>query len=66
MFLWRLYIVALTALAVPIGGLWLQLWHIGAGLKWVDTNPDTLAIATLSVGVSALLAFLVTNAAVRS
>jgi len=59
---WRLYFVAMVALAVPVGGLWIQLWQVCATLKWLEPEPDVLALATLSIGVSGALALLVTRA----
>ena len=63
---WRLYPVAMAALAVPVGGLWLQLWQVCATLKWLEREPDTLALTTLSLGVSGILALLVTRARARA
>ena len=61
MFRWRIYLITSLVLAPPIAGLWLQAWHIGVGLKWLEPEADFLVIASLSVGVSALLALFVTR-----
>lgn len=69
MFRWHFYIVytvTMAGLALPISVLWLHAWHVGAGLKWLEPEPDMLAITVLSIGASALLAVLVTKAAARS
>jgi hypothetical protein len=66
MFRVRIYLVAMVVLALPLGGLWLHAWDIAVGLKWLEPEPNMLAIAALSVGVSALLALLVTRSLARS
>lgn len=66
MFRWRIYLVAMVVLAFPLGGLWLHAWYIGVGLKWLELEPDMLAIAALSLGSSAFLALLITGMIARS
>lgn len=55
MVIWRLQLFASAALAVPIGGLWLHLWQIGRGLKWLEPEPNLLAIAAMSIAISGFL-----------
>ena len=66
MFRWRTYLVATAALALPLSGLWLHAWHIAVGLDWLESEPNVLAIAALSIGVSGFLAILLTKATVKS
>lgn len=66
MFSWRIYLFTTAALALPFSGLWLHAWHIGVGLKWLEPEPDMLAITALSIAASALLAAFVTKTVARS
>jgi len=66
MFRWRIYLVTIAALALPISGFWVHAWYIGVGLKWLEPETDLLVIVSLSVGASALLALFVTRSIARS
>ena len=66
MFRWRIYLVTIVVLALPISRFWLHARHLGVGLKWLEPEADLLAIAALSVGASTLLALFVTRSIARS
>ena len=53
---WRLYLFSMAAFVVPLSGFWLHLWQVGGGLKWLEPEPDLLAIMAISIAVSAFLA----------
>ena len=63
---WRIYLVTIAALALPISGFWLHAWYIGVGLKWLEPETDLLLIVSLSFGAGAPLALFVTRSIARS